>query len=245
MAIIPARLESQRLFKKPLQLIQGKPLIVYVAEEVQKTGVFDQVYIATDSDEVMDLFKEHSAKAIMTSVNHQSGTDRINEAASKIEEDFDTVFNIQGDEPFVYGDDLVLLKKALEGGADMISLYEEIKESDLEDANKVKVILDNNQDAIYFSRFGLPFSRVEPSGSVDSKFIGKHIGVYAYKKEFLKEFCDSPIGYHESFEKLEQLRALQLGTKVKMIFTENSYQGVDTSEDLEKVNEILKTTRRD
>ncbi|MGH1467623.1 MAG: cytidylyltransferase domain-containing protein, partial [Bdellovibrionales bacterium] len=145
MAIIPARLESQRLFKKPLQLIQGKPLIVHVAEEVQKTGVFEQVYIATDSNEVMDLFKEHSAKAIMTSVDHQSGTDRINEAASKIEEDFDTIFNIQGDEPFVYGEDLKFLKSSLEEGFKMSSLYEEIKSSDVSDPNKVKVILDNNK----------------------------------------------------------------------------------------------------
>ncbi len=240
MAIIPARLASTRLPKKPLQTINGRALIVHVAEEVQRTAVFDQVYVATDSKEVFDLFKEHPVKAVMTSVEHQSGTDRINEAANKIKEDFDTVFNIQGDEPFIYKDDLVRLKEALEAGAQMISLYEKIKKEELEDPNKVKVILNNKSEAIYFSRFGIPFSREQAKGeSLDFKFVGKHIGVYAYQKNFLKSFCSEPVGYHEQFEKLEQLRALQMNEKIKMVFTENAYRGVDTEEDLKNVNKIL------
>lgn len=245
MAIIPARLASTRLPQKPLQLINGKALIAHVAEEVQKTNVFDQVYVATDSQKVCDLFKGHSVIAIMTSDKHQSGTDRINEAAGKIKEDFDTIFNIQGDEPFIYKDDLVKLKEALEAGSKMISLYEKIKVSDVEDVNKVKVILNNDSEAIYFSRFGIPFSRESACEDTvkESKFIGKHIGVYAYHKNFLESFCKEPMGYHENLERLEQLRALQMGEKIKMIFTKNSYQGVDTEEDLrevnKKVNEIL------
>ena len=237
MAIIPARLASERLPKKPLQLIQDKPLIVHVAEEVLKTGVFDKVYVATDSEEVMALFNDSAVEAIMTSATHESGTDRINEAANKIDEDFDTVFNIQGDEPFIYKDDIEALKAVLEDGALMASLYEPLKEDDLDDPNRVKVILNNDNEAIYFSRFGIPFSRQRDE--VDSKFVGKHIGVYAYRKDFLKKFCEEPLGFHERNEKLEHLRALQIGSRIKMIHTKNAYQGVDTVDDLNRVNEIL------
>ncbi len=240
MAIIPARLESQRLPKKPLQFIKSKPLIVHVAEEVERTGVFTQVYVATDSKKVCGFFKDHPVKAVMTSVEHQSGTDRINEAIGKIDENFDTVFNIQGDEPFIYKEDLLNLKDSLEMGLKMISLYEEIKPQDINDENKVKVILNNKSEAIYFSRFGIPFSKKNPLKDRDSRFIGKHVGVYAYEKNFLRRFCAEPMGYHETFEKLEQLRALQMGEKIKMIFTKNKYQSVDTMKDLKKVNELLK-----
>ncbi len=244
MAVIPARLESKRLAKKPLQLINHKPLIVYVAEEVERTGVFKHIYVATDSKEVFNLFKGHSVKAIMTSVKHQSGTDRINEAISKVHEDFDTVFNVQGDEPFIYKQDLLNLKNSLEMGLKMISLYEEIKPQDIKDENKVKVILNNQNEAIYFSRFGIPFSKKNALNTIDSKFVGKHIGVYAYEKNFLKSFCAEPMGHHETFEKLEQLRALQMGEKVKMILTRNTYQSVDTMKDLKKVNEILNLNKK-
>lgn len=238
MALIPARLKSTRLFQKPLQKILDKTLIEYVATEALKTDLFDKVYVATDSEQVATLFESGPIKALMTSEKHESGTDRIYEAAQKITEDFDTVINIQGDEPFVYKEDLQKILNTLEEGARFCSLYEALKKEEVEDPNKVKVLLNEKSEAIYFSRFAVPFSR-EKTQSLNSKFIGKHIGVYAYTKDFLEKFCKAPVGYFESYEKLEQLRALQMGEKVKMIFTENSYLGVDTEEDLKRVNKIL------
>lgn len=240
MAIIPARLSSTRMPEKPLQKIQDKTLIEFVAEEVLKTGVFDQVFVATDSKKIADLFIDSKIKALMTDEKHQSGTDRIFEASEGIKNEFDTVINIQGDEPFVYKEDLKKMIQALEEGAQMVSLYSKILKEDLSDLNKVKVLLNDFNEAIYFSRLPVPFTREEVPSDVDSKYAGKHIGVYAYQKSFLKKFCDHDLGFHESFEKLEQLRALQMGAKIKMIETSNSYQGVDTKEDLERVNSILK-----
>jgi 3-deoxy-manno-octulosonate cytidylyltransferase (CMP-KDO synthetase) len=243
MAIIPARLSSTRLPEKPLQKILDKTLIEFVAEEVLKTGVFNEVFVATDSKKIAELFKNSEITALMTDEAHQSGTDRIFEAAQSIKDDFDTVINIQGDEPFVYQKDLKTLIKVLEEGSQMASLYSSITKDDLDDPNKVKVLLDDKSEAIYFSRLPAPFTREKVSVSgeeLNFRYIGKHIGVYAYHKNFLKEFCEHSVGYHEQFEKLEQLRALQMGAKIKMIYTEHAYQGVDTKEDLEKVNKIMK-----
>jgi len=244
MAIIPARLASTRLPNKPLQKICDKTLIEFVADEVIKTGLFSRVYVATDAQEIFELFQNSEAQAVMTSVDHESGTDRIFEAAEKLgselEEGFDSIINIQGDEPFVFKEDLEKMTKALESGFNMVSFYEEIKKEDLNNMNKVKVILNNKSEAIYFSRHAIPFSR-EEGKELDSKFVGKHVGLYGYSKSFLKNFCEHPVGYHEQYEKLEQLRALQIGERIKMIKTSKRYQGVDTKEDLEEVNRILKT----
>jgi 3-deoxy-manno-octulosonate cytidylyltransferase (CMP-KDO synthetase) len=243
MAVIPARLESTRLYQKPLQLINGIPLIKYVAQKVYDLGLFDSVLVATDSEKIEDLFSSGPIRAVMTSVDHESGTDRIFEAVTTYESTLsddkkcESVFNIQGDEPFIYGNDLENLRGAIENGAQMASLYEDLKPEALKNPNQVKVLLNNNSEAIYFSRFGAPFSREE--GNFDNRYVGKHVGVYAYTKSFLESFCKAELGYHERFEKLEQLRALQMGVAIKMILTQNTYQGVDTKEDLEKVNKIL------
>lgn len=241
MAIIPARLASTRLPNKPLQKLGELTLVEFVANEVFKTGLFDQVYVATDSKEIFDLFKDSSAVAIMTSIEHQSGTDRIFEASNKISLDFDTVINIQGDEPFVFKEDLKKMTKALESGHKMVSFYEEIKKEDLQDPNKVKVILNDKSEAIYFSRHAIPFSReeAEHQSDLNPDFVGKHVGLYGYQKDFLKTFCEHSIGFHEKNERLEQLRALQIGEKIKMIKTDQTYLGVDTKEDLDKVNKVL------
>lgn len=238
MAIIPARISSTRLKNKPLQLINGTPLIKHVAESVLKTKLFDRVYVATDSEDIKSLFDGGEVCVVMTDPAHESGTDRICEVIDSQNLDVDVVFNIQGDEPFVYQADLEKLKQVMAEGAQMASLYEKIEPEDLDNINKVKVILNDSRESIYFSRFRIPFSRERGDLKVD--YIGKHIGVYAYKKDFLKDFCKRGVGYHEAFEKLEQLRALEMGVKLKMVYTENSYMGVDTEEDLKRVNEILK-----
>ena len=242
MGLIPARLSSQRLKNKPLQIVDGVPLCLYVAENLIKTNVFDEVIVATDSEKVMEIFKNHQATAVMTDPEHQSGTDRIHEVIEKLGIQDGSVFNIQGDEPFIYKEDLLELKKVMESGIQMASVYEKLVHSDVNDLNKVKVILNKQSEAIYFSRFGIPFSRIKAVDEIgfNESLVGKHIGLYAYSIEFLKEFCCYGEGYFESHEKLEQLRALEMGAKIKMIKTNNSYQGVDTPEDLKKVNEILK-----
>jgi len=243
MAVIPARLASTRLPNKPLQKIADQTLIEFVAGEVLKTRLFEKVYVATDAEEVFRLFENSRVEAVMTSADHESGTDRIYEAAQKISSDFDTVINIQGDEPFVFKEDLKKMTEALEAGDQMVSLYEKIGPTDLDDSNKVKVLLNNSSEAVYFSRYAVPFSR-DKAQSPDSKYVGKHVGLYGYHKNFLEVFCKHPMGYHEQHEKLEQLRALQVGAKIKMIKTEKNYQGVDTQEDLEKVNKILNSRKK-
>lgn len=242
MGLIPARLSSQRLKDKPLQLVDGKPLCVFVAESLIETDVFDQVIVATDSDKVMDLFRGHKAQAVMTDPSHQSGTDRIHEVVMTLGLTDGVIFNIQGDEPFIYKEDLLSLKEVMEQGANMASLYEPLRAHDIDNQNKVKVLVNRNNEAIYFSRYGIPFSRVRPNEEnqgLDESLIGKHIGLYAYQVKYLQDFCKYGEGYFETFEKLEQLRALEMGEAIKMILTRNSYQGVDTPEDLKKVNELL------
>ena len=245
--LIPARLSSKRLKNKPLQLINGRPMCLHVAESLIKTKVFDQVVVATDSKEVMDIFKEHKAQAVMTDPNHPSGTDRIHEVVIKLGLNDGVVFNVQGDEPFIYKDDLLSLKKVMEEGAKMASLYEPLTGDDVEDLNKVKVLINKKNEAIYFSRFGIPFSRCRPGQNgkaLDEGFVGKHIGLYAYHVKFLQDFCNYGEGYFEFFEKLEQLRALEMGAAIKMILTKNSYQSVDTLEDLKKANELISQKAR-
>ncbi len=239
MAIIPARLGSTRIKNKPLQEINGIPLIKLVALNVEKTGLFSKVVVATDATEIMDLFKGSDIKAVMTGV-HESGTDRVHEAMSSFLDTESVVLNIQGDEPFIYKEDLAKLIKALEEGYNMTSLYEEISREDIKNPNKVKVILDKKTNAIYFSRFPVPFSRNgEETREFNKKNIGKHIGVYGYRTDFLNKFCNEGVSFLESNEKLEQLRALEMGEKIKMVFTKNSYKGVDTVDDIKEVEEIL------
>lgn len=254
MGIIPARLGSTRLKDKPLQLIGGRPLCVYVAEEVLKTGVFDEVVVATDSEKVVNLFSDHPLiKAIMTDPAHKSGTDRIFEVIQTMGLEKTVIVNIQGDEPLIYKKDLKDLIDVMNQGYKMASVYEKMIPCDLNDMNKVKVLLNEKGEAIYFSRFPIPFSRgsIDPkmesknkfendsAKDLDEKSIGKHIGLYAYTSEFLKDFCSHQEGFFERHEKLEQLRALQMGEKIKMIYTENKYMGVDTLDDLKKVQKII------
>lgn len=241
MAIIPARLGSTRLKNKPLIKINGKSLIGLVAEEVKNTGLFKEVVVATDSDLVADLFKDSDIKTILTG-EHESGTDRIYEAFKKSNlKEVDAVLNIQGDEPFVYKEDLVNLMSSLKEGYKMVSLYERLDSSeDLNNLNKVKVILNQSKEAIYFSRFPIPFSRVEAKKPFLKEKIGKHVGIYGYEKDFLKIFCEQEVSFLEAHEKLEQLRALEMGERIKMNFTENSYKGVDVESDIKEVEELLK-----
>jgi len=236
MIIIPARLSSSRLPKKVLADINGIPMVIKTALVAQKV---DEVVIATDSQEVIDVAKKHNIKAIMTNKNHKSGTDRIKEASDILGLKSDEfIINLQGDEPFIESEILQKVKNSLKEIKNrefvMVSCYKKIDELSAEDPNLVKVIVDKNSDAIYFSRSKIPYNR---DNSVHT-YKG-HLGIYGFDKKSLDKFCQ--INAHiEDIEKLEQLRVIYYGYKIKMIEVETKSMGIDTPEDLKKAIEYEK-----
>jgi len=238
MIIIPARLSSSRLPKKVLADINGTPMVIKTALIAQKV---DDVVIATDSEEVIEVAKKYNIKAVMTDKNHKSGSDRIKEASDILGlKDDDLIINLQGDEPFIESEILDKVKKTLEEIKNrefvMVSCYKKIDELSSEDPNLVKVVVDKNSDAIYFSRSKIPYNR---DNSVHT-YKG-HIGIYGFDKKSLDKFCE--INAHiEDIEKLEQLRVIYHGYKIKMIEVETNSFGIDTQEDLQKAIAYEKTS---
>jgi len=237
MIIIPARLTSSRLPNKVLEEINGKPMIIWCAQVAQKT---DDVCIATDSEEVVTICKKYGFNAVMTSDKHKSGSDRIKEAADILGlKDDDTVINMQGDEPFLEPEILNAVKEKLSEIKNrdfvMVSCYKEIDELQASDPNLVKVIMDINGDAIYFSRNKIPYNR----DNVPHQYFG-HIGIYGFTKRSLDEFVKMK-GYLEHIEKLEQLRVIENGKKIAMIKVKTESFGIDTKDDLERARSYAKS----
>ncbi|MBN2830245.1 MAG: 3-deoxy-manno-octulosonate cytidylyltransferase [Candidatus Cloacimonetes bacterium] len=232
-AVIPARYASTRLPGKPLSLIAGKTMIRRVYEAVQGTGLFMKVIVATDDDRIIQEVLSFGGDCVMTSVNCQSGTDRIAEAVKDI--DFDLVVNVQGDEPFITREPLELLLNAFEDkNVETASLMTPIViKEDIYNPNCVKVVCDKNRDAIYFSRASIPFNR-DGSGYVTYM---RHIGVYAFRREMLFKYVGLEQTPLELCEKLEQLRLIENGYSIRMIETDYQGMGIDTPEDLKKANE--------
>jgi len=237
MIIIPARLSSSRLPNKVLADINGTPMVIKTALRAKKV---DEVVIATDSEEVIEVAKKHNIKAIMTNKNHKSGTDRIKEASDILGlDENELIINLQGDEPFIEVEILEKLKETLKTIKNrefvMASCYKKIDEIEAEDPNIVKVVIDKDSNAIYFSRSKIPYNRD------NSVHIYKgHIGVYGFDKKSLDKFCK--ISAHiEDIEKLEQLRVIYYGYKIKMIEVETKSIGIDTIEDLKKAIEYEKS----
>lgn len=238
--IIPARYASTRLPGKPLILIHGKPMIQKVYEQAKKSRLITRVIVATDDKRIFDCVKEFGGEVMMTSEKHQSGTDRLSEVAKKI--NCDIVVNIQGDEPFIdpKNIDLAIEPVLKDKKLDISTLAIKIKNSDeLTDINKVKVVIDRNNYALYFSRNLIPFDMAQKSSKEfkmgNNKFY-KHIGLYVYRKNYLLKIPKMKTGYLESMEKLEQLRILENGDKIKVMLTKKDSESVDTSEDLKKIN---------
>jgi 3-deoxy-manno-octulosonate cytidylyltransferase (CMP-KDO synthetase) len=234
MIIIPARLSSSRLPNKVLADINGIPMVIRTAMTAQKV---DKVVIATDSEEVIKVAKEYNIKAILTDKNHKSGSDRIKEASDilNLKED-ELIINLQGDEPFIEKEILTKLKTTLEEIKNrdfvMASCYKKIDEIEAEDPNIVKVVIDKNSDAIYFSRSKIPYNRD------NSVHIYKgHIGLYGFNKKSLDKFCEMSAEI-EDIEKLEQLRVIYHSYKIKMIEVQTNSIGIDTIEDLEKARSL-------
>jgi len=237
-AMIPARLDSERLPGKLMMDLGGLPIILRTYQNIVNSCLFDEVYVITDSLIIFNLIKDNGGDVFMSAVKHESGSDRIAEFASKINSDI--ILNVQGDEPFI---DKHSLKKLIDifkndhyKKIDLASLMQPIdKIKDVESSSNVKVVVDNDNFALYFSRSIIPFNRL-PN---DKPNYYKHIGVYAFKKEALIYFYNSKPSTLEKFEKLEQLRFLENGKKIKMVEIIYKGIGIDTMEDLINARKII------
>lgn len=224
--VIPARYKSSRFPGKPLATICGKPMIWWVYQQCIKVKEFDEVYVATDDEQIFNTCLEYDVNVIMTSQNHKTGTDRIGEVASKI--DADLYINIQGDEPLISPDEIRDLLSIFEDESVYFgSLRQEITdENELKATSTVKVVVDCNQDALYLSRSVIP-SNIKDG--VQTKFY-KHIGIYGFKKDFLFKFIELPQSSLELGEGIESMRAVENGYKMRIYETKHKSIGVDLPE---------------
>jgi len=229
MIIIPARLKSSRFENKILVDILGLPMVIRTAKRVE---TLDDVVIATDSQEVVELAQQYNIKAILTSEAHQSGTDRINEASNLLSlADDEVIINVQADEPFIEPEVVQAVIDRVKSSTEdftMVSLYKEISSELADDPNHVKVVVDNDNNAIYFSRSKIPYNRDHYTAV---SYCG-HLGIYGFTKKSLNQFCSFPTSSLENIEKLEQLRAISCGKKIAMVKVTSQSFGIDTKEDL-------------
>ena len=236
--VIPARWASTRLPGKILVDLNGKPMIQHVWEKAKKAAALDDVLIACDDERVQEACAAFGATAVMTSLDHASGTDRIVEAVKDL--DADIVVNVQGDEPLISPDVINALADVLQSDAQcpMATVIKKLEnEEDFLNPSVVKVVTDRNGIALYFSRHAIPFNREEKDFS--GMVVYKHLGIYAYRKDFLIKFNELPFSSLEQTEKLEQLRVLEGGYKIKTVETDFETIGVDTPEDLQRVVQLL------
>ncbi|MSN96599.1 3-deoxy-manno-octulosonate cytidylyltransferase [Campylobacter sp. FMV-PI01] len=235
MIVIPARLKSTRFENKILAKINGVEMFIKTAQNAKKV---DDVLIAVDDKSVLEIAKNYGFNAILTSTSHKSGTDRINEAVSKLNlDDKEIIINLQGDEPFFEVENLAKFKTfatdSIKNNAFMASAYKFINENEAKNPNLVKVVCDDLGSAIYFSRSVIPYPRER-----FNDFKG-HIGIYAYSVENLRKFCEFRESVLEKTEKLEQLRAISNNQKIAMCELKTKSIGIDTKEDLELALKVL------
>ena len=229
-AVIPARYAATRFPGKLMQLLGGKAIIRHVYENSVATNLFNDVFVVTDSDIIYNEITHNGGKAIMSKKEHESGSDRIAEAVAEM--NVDIIINVQGDEPFIKKEPLEKLVRLFDDPSVLVaSLMRKISADEAKNPNNVKVVTDKSGYALYFSRSIIPFQR-DPEFTVDY-FL--HVGVYGYKKDVLMKFTGWPQSALEKTEKLEQLRYLENGIKIKMAETDYNNIAIDTPEDLEKV----------
>lgn len=238
-SMIPARYSASRFPAKLMQDLAGKTVILRTYEATVATKLFDDVYVVTDSDIIYNEIVNNGGKALMSKKEHQSGSDRIAEAVEDL--DVDIVVNVQGDEPFTEGESLFkvleVFKDDTKKEIDLASLMVEIHDwEEISNPNTVKVIVDQNNFALYFSRSPIPYPRDKEAGA---RYF-KHKGIYAFRKQALLDFYKLPMQFLEATEKIECIRYLEYGKKIKMV--ETSVQGVeiDTPEDLERAKRLWK-----
>ncbi|MFC2531774.1 3-deoxy-manno-octulosonate cytidylyltransferase [Capnocytophaga ochracea] len=241
-AMIPARYGATRFPAKLMQDLCGKPVIVHTYERVADTRLFDEVYVVTDDDRIEKVIREVGGKVIRSKKEHNSGSDRLAEASRDL--DVDIIVNVQGDEPFTDKENLQkvidIFVKDLTKSIAVASLMERITDpDDIANPNNVKVVVNKFGEALYFSRNIIPFPR-DPNTKVSYY---KHIGIYAYRKEALQQFTELPPSLLEETEKLEQLRYLENGFKIRLALTDIPTIGIDTPEDLERARKRLITQK--
>lgn len=239
--IIPARYASTRFPGKPLALLGGKPVIQHVYEKV--AAVLEAAYVATDDERIYDVVKSFGGQVVMTRTDHKSGTDRIEEAIEKIGGEWDVVVNVQGDEPFVAKSQLDTICHCFDDPTTQIATlgkpFESMKA--VQNPNSPKIVVDNMGFAMYFSRSVIPYVRGKEMSSWLTHYpFLKHLGIYAYRKDVLRQVTQLPQSSLEIAESLEQLRWLQNGFKIKVGTTDVETVGIDTPQDLERAEEFLK-----
>lgn len=238
--VIPARYSSTRLPGKPLKDICGVPMICRVYDRAKLAKNISEVIVATDDERILDAVEKHSGKAVMTRADHKTGTDRLAEVAEKFS-DADLIVNVQGDEPLIEASliDELVAQFVEDENLQMATVATELIDAEeMQNPNNVKVVFDKNNNALYFSRSLIPY----PRNSGISK-VYKHIGIYAYRRNFLLNYAKMESTPLEQTESLEQLRALENGYKIRVIISDCKFVGVDTEEDLKLVNEIYSSMK--
>ena len=240
-ALIPARYASTRFPGKPLAMLGGKSVIQRVYEQVSQ--VVDETYVATDDQRIFDAVEAFGGKVVMTRSDHKSGTDRIEEAAEKIGGDYDVVVNVQGDEPFIQASQIETVCKCFDDPTTQIATLGKPFGNDMEaigNPNSPKIVVDKNGFALYFSRSIIPFVRGKETAEWSSSYpFLKHLGLYAYRRDVLREVTQLPQGMLEKAESLEQLRWLENGYRIRVGLTDTETVGIDTPADLERAEKFL------
>tara|TARA_Y100000588_G_scaffold290617_1_gene309518 strand:- start:12043 stop:12756 length:714 start_codon:yes stop_codon:yes gene_type:complete len=237
--MIPARYSASRFPGKLMQNLAGKSVILRTYEATVATNLFSEVYVVTDSHIIYNEIVDNGGKAIMSQKEHESGSDRIAEAVASV--DCDIVVNVQGDEPFTEAESLrkvlEVFKEDQQKEIDLASLMVEITDwNEINNPNTVKVIVDQNNFALYFSRSPIPFPRDKEAGA---RYF-KHKGIYAFRKQALLDFTVLPMQFIEATEKIECIRYLEYGKKIKMVETQVQGVEIDTPEDLERAKKLWK-----
>ena len=237
-ALIPARLNSSRLEKKLIKDLDGIPIIVRTYKNIVSTNLFKEVIVVTDADEIVEILKKHNIKFLKSLKSHNTGTDRIAEFADKFNSDI--IVNVQGDEPFINKDDLIKIINEFKCDSNnlvnVVSLMIKLSNIDeINNPNNVKVVVDNNNDSILFSRSIIPFDRDDLKPNYY-----KHIGVYAFRSLYLKKFAKYDQTPLEKAEMIEALRIVEHGEKIRMIEIFKEHVSIDTIDDLKMAESILK-----
>jgi len=239
LGVIPARLGSTRLARKPLQLLGGEPLVVRVWQRVRRIEIIDELVVATDSPEIGEAVERAGGRAVLTSPRHESGTERVAEVARRVEFDgYDIVMNIQGDEPFLPLEAVDGAVARVEAGDDVGTAAVPLDSARANDPSRVKVVCDSQGRALYFSRARIPFVRGETAAEVADLF-WHHLGIYAYRREALARWVALPPTDLERAERLEQLRPLYHGLSIGVALLDTAApSGIDTQDDLERAERL-------
>lgn len=241
LGIIPSRYASTRLPAKPLVMIKGKSMVQRVYEQTSKSKLLSKVVVATDHQEIFDHVKAFGGEVCMTRPDHASGTDRCYEALTQQGEHYDYVINVQGDEPFIQPEQIDLLASALDGKTEIATLVKAVDSIDeLMNPSEAKVVVNTRGEALYFSRSMIPYINKAPQDQWLSRHtFFKHVGMYAYRCDVLKEISSLAVSTLEKAESLEQLRWLENGFRVRVVETQTESFAIDTPADLDKAAQMI------